>query len=62
MSEKVKLKVGDVVFLNSEPNVYLTVEFVANDKVELAYYDSTDRIFKHAKIAPEALTLVKSSE
>ena len=41
-----ELKVGDVVYLNSENRVKMTVSYVSNGQIECIYYNPTTHKFE----------------
>nr|WP_288210328.1 hypothetical protein [uncultured Dysgonomonas sp.] len=56
-------KKGDVVYLNSEPNMKFTVHAVLSTglnsgKIEVVYFNEKNNRFEYPKFDPELLTLV----
>lgn len=58
-----EFKKGDVVYLNSEPNMKFTVHSIINlhgeKTIEVVYFNQQNQRFEYPKFAPELLTLVK---
>ena len=55
-----QLKVGDVVYLNSQDGVEMTVAEISDNGVECIYFNTTDRRFVRTIPMPaDALTKVK---
>lgn len=59
-----EFKKGDVVYLNSEPNMKFTVNSIINLRgektIEVVYFNQQNQRFEYPKFAPELLTLVKN--
>lgn len=56
-----QLKVGDVVFLNSENGVKMTVTEISEDGVECTYFHADTGKIQHTPPLPEeAFTKIKS--
>lgn len=59
----VRYKKGDLVYLNSEPEIILTVAEVFEDEqgvsLELIYYCKKDEVFKKLDVSQELVTLAK---
>lgn len=59
-------KKGDVVYLNSDPNMKFTVHAVLNDykgtRIEVVYFNEKNNRFEYPKFGPELLTLVSESK
>ena len=54
-----QLKVGDVVYLNSEKNVPMTVASVDNGEIQCIYFSKTEQKFVQTMAIPEeALVLI----
>lgn len=55
-----QLKVGDVVFLNSEDDVRMTVTEITENGVECSYYHSeTGKILRTPPLPEESYTKIK---
>lgn len=54
-----ELKIGDVVYLNSEPNVKMTVVYIENGYIQTVFYSSLNNKFEYsAKLPIKAVTKV----
>lgn len=57
-----EFKVGDVVYLNSDPSMKFTVNNVISrggiKMIELAYFNHQNERFEYHQLAPELLKLV----
>lgn len=54
-----ELKIGDVVYLNSEPNVKMTVVYIENGYIQAVFYSSLNNKFDYSvKLPIKAVTKV----
>ncbi|MBV3635670.1 hypothetical protein [Bacteroides cellulosilyticus] len=54
------IKVGDIVFLNSEPKIRMTVVYVGSEKLQGVRFNSLTQTFEYSIELPiQAVTLVK---
>lgn len=53
------IKVGSVVFLNSNPDVLMTVTGMAPGEIRVVYFDYNTREFKSIRFPPAAVTLAQ---
>lgn len=54
-----ELKIGDVVYLNSEDRVVMTVVWVDEDEVTCAYFNGQTHTFVQVKFPINAVTKVR---
>ena len=55
-----QLKVGDVVYLNSENGVKMTVTSVENGEIQCIYFNSSEQKFVLTPTMPEEAVTLKS--
>lgn len=59
-------KKGDVVCLNSNPDMKFTVHAIISDyrgaQIQIVYFNEKNNRFEYQKFAPELLTLVSESK
>ena len=54
-----ELKIGDVVYLNSEPNVKMTVVYIENGYIQAVFYSALNNKFEYSvKLPIKAVTKV----
>lgn len=55
-----EIKVGDIVYLNSNPKIEMTVSHVDSNKVQAIYYNSINGKFEFTPSLPvQTITVVK---
>jgi len=58
-----EFQVGDVVYLKSNPQVYMTVRLIhRNGDVEVAFYNDFRHQFEYPKFDPAMLVKVKNGQ